>query len=247
MGHNLALEENGTPLTEAEVINGYLASNHALRRHQWGVADVGRLCDAIVDDDPAHGMDFTGVLNETTEHGLLTKVEYLNLLQATEGSKVMLLSSHSWPQGHTFDNGGGTLFVSELDEAAKRSVFYVLNACSSCRWDQHVTEPTNPNYLGGVYVFDKSLAGDAGQAAIGFTGVGGFNFLENFTSYLQDQPGATYGDAYRYFFETYLTLIFGPLNYVYLGDPTIGPGHGSLLFADGFESGDTSAWSSVTG
>jgi len=251
MGHNLELEENRAVKTEAEVVNDYLASNHLLRTDRWGVANRGRLCDAISDDDPSHGLDFSGVFATTTEHGLITKVEYLNLLQEPSGNKVMLLTSHSWPQGHSFDDGH--LPVSELEQSAKTAAFYILNACSSCRWDQFVSDPDNPDYLGGMYVFDKSACDDCGQGAIGFTGVGGFNFLENFSSYLQAQPSATYGDAFRYYFETYLTLIFGPLNFVFLGDPTVTPRHGDSgqpcfdIFADGLECGSTFYWSARTG
>jgi hypothetical protein len=249
MGHNLELYEDGTLKTEAEIVSDYLASNHSLRNKQWGVADRARLCDAISDYGPAHGLDFSGVFDTSTEHGLITKVEYLDLLQERAGNKLVLLTSHSNPLVHVFDDG--TLSVNDLDQSEKTAVFYILNACSSCRWDNFVSDPHFPNYLGRMYVFDKSACDDCGHGAIGFTGVGGFNFLEYFSSYLQMQPDATYGDAYRYYFETNLANIFAPWNYVYLGDPTITPRNGdtggpcSDIFEDGFESGDLLLWSSA--
>ncbi|MBN2602684.1 MAG: T9SS type A sorting domain-containing protein, partial [Candidatus Thermoplasmatota archaeon] len=106
----------------------------------------------------------------------------------------------------------------------KNSVFYLLNTCSACRWDEFVSAPTDPNYLGGLYVFDKSHSnGDFGLGAIGFTGVGGFNNLNFFTQYYDDHPYSNYGEMYVYWFNKNLQINFNTHNYVFLGDPTISP------------------------
>jgi parallel beta-helix repeat protein len=121
-----------------------------------------------------------------------------------------------------------SLTVDEIDNSNKTSVFYILNACSACRWDNYVSSPTNPNYLGGIYVFDKSEM-DYGLGVIGFTGVGGFNVLNFFSDYLNMNPNGSYGEAYKYWFNENLMHTTSAWNYVYLGDPTIGPKIPSLV------------------
>ena len=152
----------------------------------------------------------------------VTVAEYIDYLQDPEGSQVMYFTSHSWPQGHQWHDAA--LQAHELEALSKDSVFYMLNACSAARWDQYVSTPDNPNYMGGLYVFDKDFSpGDYGLGAIGFTGVGGFNNLHFFTDNLNSSSHPTYGEAYRYWFNQNLMILFGIHNYVFLGDPTIGP------------------------
>jgi len=92
-------------------------------------------------------------------------------------------------------------------------------------------DPLDPNYLGGLYIFEKCSAdGDFALGAIGLTGVGGYNAeLADFTDYLRDNQCATYGEAY---IELYNKKLFYQssgmaiaFNHVYLGDGTIGPKH----------------------
>ena len=65
-----------------------------------------------------------------------------------------------------------------------------VNACSAVRWDQYVSTPTNPNYMGGLYVFNRNEStGDFGLGVVGFTGVGGFDNLR----FLAGQKGAGTG------------------------------------------------------
>jgi hypothetical protein len=109
----------------------------------------------------------------------------------------------------------------------KNSVFYLLNACSACRWDEFVSTPSDPNYMGGLYVFGKTHPqGDFGLGAIGITGVGGFNNLQFFTECYYVSPAAPYGEMFIYWFNRNLPINFSVHNYVLLGDPTIGPDSG---------------------
>jgi hypothetical protein len=141
-------------------------------------------------------------------------------LQEELGSKLFYATIHSCPGWHQFSDGA-LLTTNELLKIEKTGVFYMLNCCSGCRWDQ--SEPF-PNYLGGVYVFDKSDEGGGyGIAAMGFTGVGGFNNLNYFTDCYYDNPFANYGEMYVYWFNKNLQINFSPMNYVCLGDLTISP------------------------
>ena len=62
---------------------------------------------------------------------------------------------------------------------------------------------------------------------MGFAGVGGFNNLYYFTDYYHAHPGASYGQMWLYWHNRNLQINFGPNNYVFLGDPTIGPDTGA--------------------
>jgi hypothetical protein len=217
MGHNLGISGKN----ETEIINEFLDWDHAFRANQRQIEDRAYLLNAGGPGYNDQNMDYSSIFNSTTKKENVTKSDYLDCLNSPDGSKLIYLTAHSWPQGHSLYDG--SLTVDELSNSNKSSVFYVLNACSACRWDQYVSSPTSPNYLGGIYVFQKDQNEDYGIGAIGFTGVGGFNWLEFFTDYLKANSNASYGEAYKYWFNENLMRIFGTTNYVYLGDPTIGP------------------------
>ncbi len=222
MGHNLEIPGK----TEAEIINDFLLSDHLYRTGQVSVSAKAYLLNAI--DEGFQNMDYSGIFDEVVEIEYATKSDYLTCLEDTSGSELLYLLAHSWPQGHQLYDTSVT--ASELENKNKTSIFYILNTCSAARWDHYVSSPTDPNYLGGLYAFDTSPnRKNYGLGAIGFTGVGGFNWLEYFSDYLHNNPGSTYGTAYKYWFNKNLMHIFGPNNYVYLGDPTIGPRTSSIV------------------
>ena len=73
-----------------------------------------------------------------------------------------------------------------------------------------------------VYVFSKIHGlDDYGLGAMGFTGVGGFNNLSFFSDFIVRNPDGCLGDAYRYYYNRNLEVIFNMWNYVFLGDPTL--------------------------
>lgn len=218
MAHNLNIPGKD----EAQIINDFLDWDHKYRTQHQDISNKVYILNAIGSGYNDQNMNYSKIFNTIERKEYVTKNDYVACLEDDEGSKLIYLTAHSWSQGHVFYPS--SLTVNELIYMNKSSIFYILNACSANRWDQFISTPYNPNYLGGVYVFSKEEDHrDFGLGSIGFTGVGGFNFLEFFTDYLNDNQNASYGEAYKYYFNKNLMHIFGIWNYVYLGDPTIGP------------------------
>ena len=222
MAHNLKIPSKN----ETEIINEFFDWDHNYRNGVHGVSSKAYMLAAWSESEPCpyQCMDYSAIFDNVVMQDNVTKEDFLACLADPEGSKLLYLGAHSWPQGHVlYDESVNT---DELLKKNKTSVFYILNACSSCRWDHCTSSPADPNYLGGLYVFDTSPdRKNYGLGAIGFTGVGGFNWLEYFTDYLNSSPNSNYGEAYKYWFNKNLMHIFGIWNYVYLGDPTIEPRH----------------------
>jgi hypothetical protein len=221
MGHNLSVPGKD----EAGILEDYFAWNYGFRTGNHSVRDAV----LVLNSGPGYNdqeMNYTGIFSDVLKAENVTKDAYLGYLQASSGSKLLYLTAHSWPKGHVLYDQ--TLTASEMNDLYKNSVFYLLNACSACRWDEFVSTPNDPNYMGGLYVFSKMHQdGDFGLGAACFTGVGGFNNLAFFTDYYHNsQQGATYGDMLVYWFNRNLQINFGSTNYVFLGDLTIGPDSG---------------------
>lgn len=218
MGHNLSIPGK----TEIDILNDYFNWNHTFRTGAYEIYSSCYLLNAIGSGFNDQGMDYSDIFLDVNKGQNVDRKTYLDYLQDEAGNRLMYLTAHSWPKGHCLSDTVVT--TEDLLQIEKNSVFYLLNTCSACRWDEFVTSPNDPNYLGGLYVFDKShINGDYGLGAIGFTGVGGFNNLNYFTECYYDFPFANYGDMYVYWFNINLQANFGPMNYVFLGDPTIGP------------------------
>lgn len=234
MAHNLAVAGED----EASIINKYLAWNHSMRTRRREIPSIACLCDAINDPVIDHNMDFSGIFSQETRDAHCPEAQYYNRLCAARGSRLIYILAHSNYAGHSMYDSW--LSVTELLSVPRNGVFYILNACSACRWDQYISEPEYPNYLGGVYVFAKNHdPGDYGLCAIGFTGVGGFNNLYHMTNYMRAFPDDNYGNAYTYWFNNNLMINFQPHNYVYLGDPTITPKMGDRgWLAEAFKVSD---------
>ena len=216
MAHDLDISGKN----ESQLINGFFSWDHSYRTGQESVSDKAYLLNAI----NAHfqNMNYSEIFGTVVKKEYITKSDYLASLEDSNGSKLMYLLAHSSPTLHSLYDTYVT--TNDLVNKNKTSIFYILNACSSCRWDHCTSSPGDPNYLGGLYVFDTSPGHrNYGLGAIGFTGVGGFNWLEYFSDYLNDNPNSSYGEAYKYWFNRNLMHIFGATNYVYLGDATIGP------------------------
>ena len=218
MGHNLVVDGRG----EADILNAYFACNHAYRTGQLPASRRAVLVGA--GEDPTandQGMDYAGVFDSMVRRDRMTRDEYLKILGVPEGNQLVYITAHTCPSFHCmFDRN---LSSTDLAATAKTGVFYILNACSSCRWDQYKLDPAHPMYVGGAYVFAKSNGtSDRALGAIGFTGVGGFNMLGYFAEYLRANADACYGEAFLH----YVNRISPPFiltNYVFLGDPTIRP------------------------
>jgi hypothetical protein len=206
---------------ESQIINDYLKRNHDYRTGSYHVADKTYILNSDVgynDQD----MDYSQIFSTVIRHENVTRNDFLSCIEDPEGSELLYLTAHSSPQLHALYDGSVT--VGDLETKNKTSLLYLLNACSACRWDQCVSSPSSPNYLGGLYVFDATSGRtNLGLCAIGFSGVGGFNTLKFFTDYLNNNHGSSYAEAYKYWFNGNLMINFGPNNYVILGDPTISP------------------------
>jgi len=226
MGHNLDIPGK----TETQILSEYFAWNHRFRREYPGIPSKAfevvahhscSNCDA--------GMDWGDVFDAMDLTLFSTEQQYNSRLQDAAGSRLFYVGAHSYPKGHWWENGDQWTHSDELKAMSANSVFYILNACSSCRWDEYKVDP-NPDYLGGLYVFPKThVEGDYGISAIGFAGVGGFNHLEILSDYLEVRPNAPYGTAWKYYFNENLGRIFQVWNYVFLGDPTITPLQGGSV------------------
>jgi len=221
MAHNLSLQNK----SESDILNEYFKKNHDVRSQNYRISDTAFMINAIGPGYNDQGMDYSKIFTEIIKEEDATKSEYLSYLQKPEGSKLIYMTAHSTPKGHEFYDS--FLDISEFYDTKKNSVFYLLNAFSSCRWDEFISTPDNPNYMGGLYVFDKTHPdGDFGLGAIGFTGVGGFNNLGFFTEYYNNNADSDYGNMFKYWFNKNLEILFMPHNYVFLGDPTISPDTG---------------------
>lgn len=219
MGHNLSIYGK----TEIDILDDYFTWNHIFRTGGYEISNTCFMLNATGYGCNDQGMDYSDVFEDVFTGGNVTKETYLTYLQQESGSTLFYSTIHSCPKWHQLSNGE-LITTSELLDIKKNSVFYLLNACSACRWDEFVSTPTDPNYLGGLYVFDKShINGDFGVGAIGFTGVGGFNNLNFFTEHYLSHPFSSYGEMYVYWFNKNLQINFSTHNYVFLGDPTISP------------------------
>lgn len=209
------------PESEAQVVNDYLERDHNYRSGVLQVSSKAYILNAGSGYND-QGMNYSGMFRSIVEQENVTRDDFMTCIGNPEGSRLTYLTAHSWPQGHALYDGSIT--TDDLQNANKTSIFYILNACSACRWDQYVTSPTNPNYLGGLYAFDSNPdRRNYGLCATGFSGVGGFNNLHYFTDYLNSHPNSSYAEAYKYWFNENLMINFAPNNYVVLGDPTLLP------------------------
>ena len=218
MGHNLSIPGK----TEIDILNDYFNWNHTFRTGGYEIYSSCYLLNAIGSGFNDQGMDYSDIFLDVYKGQNVNRKTYLNYLQDEAGGMLMYLTAHSWPKGHCLSDT--VITTEDLLLIEKNSVFYLLNTCSACRWDEFVSDSNDPNYLGGLYVFDKSHPnGDFGIGAIGFSGVGGFNNLNYFTECYINFPFANYGDMYLYWFNNNQQINFNMHNYVFLGDPTIGP------------------------
>jgi len=220
MGHNLEIPGK----SEAQIVKDFLEWDHMYRCGMQQVSSKAYMLNACGEGYNEQNMNYSRIFNQIVKEEYLEKNVFISHLGDACGSELLYLTAHSSPRLHQMYHFSDTVTVDELLTLRKSALFYILNTCSACRWDYYSSSPSNPNYLGGLYVFGKSEHNrDYGLGAIGFTGVGGFNNLGFFSDFLNENIDGYYGMAYKYYFNNNLDLIFGVWNYVFLGDPTIGP------------------------
>ena len=129
--------------------------------------------------------------------------------------------AHSSPYGHSFKYPGGPEWVPSTylsDVNPPNAYFYNLFACSNTRF-------TQPGYMGGWYIFDKSGGSVCnGLAAVGSTKAGSMLLFENF--YGPMGAGKTIGEAFVAWWRAFgsqhtLTTRRWHYGMTLLGDPTL--------------------------
>ena len=208
---------------DAALINDYFARNHKFRKGQFGCSNKAL---AYVDDDwtqfgdCAFDLMFPPSRVETITDPLTTDGDRYRA-EINQHRAWAQVCSHSNPDVHTFKVGTTTEVVNASylrDVNPPNAYFYNLFACSTARF-------TQPEYMGGWYIFDK--AGNStcnGLAAVGSTKSGSMLAFENFYKPMSSGKvigeallewwkslGTTHDDGERYWFYG-LTL---------LGDPTL--------------------------
>ncbi|MGL4629921.1 MAG: hypothetical protein ACRCVT_01850, partial [Leadbetterella sp.] len=204
-----------------QLINDYFSRNHSFRIGQLGVYRSGL---SLIDDDWEGfgdcGMDAMFPTVETiTAPADTTATRYKSEINYTRGWAT--IGAHSSPNGHSFEKPGGSEWVPSSylrDERTPKAHFYNLYACSNTRF-------TEPNYMGGWYIFDQS-GGERcnGIAAVGSTKTGSMLAFENF--YTPMGAGKVLGEAYK---DWWISLgadhDLGEKRWYYgmviLGDPTV--------------------------
>jgi len=178
---------------DAALINDYFARNHKFRLGQLGHA---RSALAYVDDDWT-GFDdcaldemfppvtITKYTNPAVTDADLYKAEINSLRSWAQ------LCAHSWVQGHALRVGTVNEYIGMpyfRDTNPPNAHFYNLFCCGPGRF-------TEPDYLAGWYIFDKSGGGsNLGMAAIASAKSGSMLFFEDF--YRPLGMGKVIGDAF---------------------------------------------------
>jgi len=208
---------------DSTLLNDYFKRNHKFRKGQFGYSDQAL---AYVDDDWTGFGDCAFDQMFSPDH-----IETITDPSTTDGDRYkaeinqhrawVQICVHSSPGGHSFKIPGGREWVSNSylrDINPPNAYFYNLFACSNARF-------SDPEYMGGWYIFDKSGRSQCnGLAAVGSTKTGSMLLFENF--YGPMGAGKTIGDAFK---EWWMALgnthdlcerqwYYGM---VLLGDPTI--------------------------
>lgn len=178
---------------DANLINNYFSRNHRFRKGLFGYSNRAL---AYVDDDwtgfddcafdlmfPAANIEV--LKDPTTTDGDRYKAE---INQHRAWAQVC---AHSSPGGHSFKIPGTSEWVPNSylrDVNPPNAYFYNLFACSNARF-------TQPDYMAGWYIFDKSGGSICnGLAAVGSTKTGAMLAFENF--YGPMGSGRTIGEAF---------------------------------------------------
>lgn len=164
---------------DAALLNNYFARNHLYRKGRFGYSDRAL---AYVDDDwvgfgdcaldsmfPAAHVEV--ITDPTTTDGDRYKAE---INQHRAWAQVC---AHSSPGGHSFKVSGSGEWVPGTylrDINPPNAYLYNLFACSNALF-------TQPDYMGGWYLFDKAGGSTCnGLAAVGSTKTGSMLMFENF-------------------------------------------------------------------
>jgi hypothetical protein len=208
---------------DAALLNDYFTRNHLFRKGQFSYSNRAL---SYVDDDWTDFGDCALDLMFPTAN-----IEVITDPAITDGDRYKAeinqhrawaqVCVHSNPGGHSFKTPGGDEWVSNTylrDVNPPNAYFYNLFACSNALF-------TQPDYMAGWYIFDKSNGSVCnGLAAVGSTKTGSMTYFENF--YGPMGAGKTLGEAYVDWWKalgnahdlSYRQWYYG---LVLLGDPTL--------------------------
>lgn len=229
VGRLMAGPLTGTWGTETELLENYFRKVHAYRT---GRLSAPHRALAFQDDDwytmsTYQQRAYTQVVtvsdkNETTAANYRTRLG--------ESYQSVIVCAHSNPARHSFKvpgSSGGSLTNTTLWSLDPPCLFYNLFACSNARY-------TASRYMGGVYIFVKSL----GLIAVGTTKTGAMLSFSDYYTAL-GRPD-TFGEAFRYWFARRFPYSLDDRRWFYgmtlLGDPTLRI-HRASLIADYTSSG----------
>lgn len=180
---------------DAVLLNDYFRRNHLFRKGQFGYSDRAL---AYVDDDWT-GFDdcaldqmFSPANIETIKDPVTTDADRYKA-EINQQRAWAQICAHSSATSHSFKVPPSTVeWVNNTylrDVNPPNAYFYNLFACSNARF-------TQPEYMAGWYIFDKSGGSTCnGLAAVGSTKTGSMLFFENF--YGPMGAGKTIGEAYK--------------------------------------------------
>jgi hypothetical protein len=182
--------------TEAELVNNYLAKDHAYRQGQIRLPQNGL---AYIDNDwtssaaswgASLGKSVAGTVTIVSDPATTTSADYQNrIARATSpGYESVLLAVHSASDNHVFKEGNGQndapLYGYQIAAEDPQAIAYNLFSCSAGNYEA-------PMYLSGEYVFDYT---SKALMAVSSTKTGGMLDYDNYYTPLGN--GATYGQAY---------------------------------------------------
>lgn len=200
--------------TEADLLRNYFRKVHGYR---WGTLSTPERALAFQDDDwssmRTHQEQIYSTVVMVSDWSETTADNYQKRL--AECYESVIVCAHSTAVSHTFKkpgSTGGSISNTTLWALDPPCLFYNLYACSSARF-------TYTGYIGGVYIFDKSM----GLIAVGTTKTGGMLFFDQYYKPLAQQD--TFGEAFRLWFARRYSYSSSSRRWYYgmtlLGDPTL--------------------------
>lgn len=226
---------------DAALLNDYFARNHSFRKGQFGYSNQAL---SYVDDDwtgfddCAFDLMFPATDIEVITDPATTDADRYKA-EVNQHRAWAQICAHSSPGGHSFKTPAGGEWVPNTylrDVNPPNAYFYNLFACSNARF-------TQPDYMAGWYLFDKSAGSICnGLAAVGSTKTGSMLAFENF--YGPMGSGKVIGDAFVDWWKGFgATHELGERRWYYgmvlLGDPTLNWWSGAVpTLRDPYE-GDT--------
>jgi hypothetical protein len=209
--------------SDAALLTDYFRRNHLFRKGRFGYSNRAL---AYVDDDwtgfddCALDLMFPPANVETITAPATTDVDRYKA-EINQHRAWAQVCAHSSPNGHAFRIPTGSEWVANTylrDVNPPDAYFYNLFACSNALF-------TQPDYMGGWYIFDKGAGSICnGLAAVGSTKTGSMLLFENF--YGPMAAGKTVGEALVAWWKALgATHELGERQWYYgmvlLGDPTL--------------------------